>query len=369
MAGPLQDIWDWVAQQYSPSALRANLSPSQNLLERGDLSPSPSDVGSRLAKTGEKIAGIAKGAVGSAWTGSNDPAKQTNDDSDEADIGGKEYKFSTVSGNPEGEVQDYSAQDPNAKLDDLASGPVEGDPKSVMAHQLEELLGGVQNPSDLSPKEYDALTKQASKGNQLAQQILVKGKFQAKNYPTEAQDLAKIEDPFVQALSGLPALAQNEQNAANKVTQPYDFSNAESQVNNLLGQMGSSMTMSTSPETQSYLNTLGGIVGSGANNLTQSNLGIPSIMSALGGLGPAAAQSTKATPYASLLAALLGHEQYEIEYGGVSPNSSQTPNWLQNLIASVTGTAVGGGLVSPTVAAGSVGSTPSTSATPTGSNA
>ena len=219
-----------------------------------------------------------------------------------------------------------------------------------------------------SPHEYAALTKEASKGNKLAQQILVRGKFKAQDYPSLQQDLKQIEDPFVTALSGLPAMAQNMQAQSNQTTQPYDFTNAEGQVNNLLGQMGSSQRMTTSPETNTYLAGLNNIVSQGKQDLTTSTAGLPSIMQALGGLGPAAKASEQASPYASLLAALLSHQQYETVYGGQSPASTGDPAWLQQLIASVTGQAIGGGLVSPTIAAGSVGTTPSAAPTPTGSN-
>lgn len=309
-------------------------------------------------------------ALGKGFDPNAEPAP-SNDSLDIGDIGGKDYKFKAVTTNPEGDIKDYRSTDPGANITDGESGPVEGDPKTSLTRQLEMVLGGTQASSDVSPHEYRQLTAEAAKGNKLAQQILVKGKFKAQDYPSEAQDLKKVEDPFVNALSGLPALAQNEQAQANKVTQPYDFSNAEAQVNNLLGQMGSSQQMSTSPETNSYLSGLQGIVSQGANNLTSGvpALGIPSIQSALEGLGPAAKTSEKVSPYASLLAALLAHQQYEITYEGANPGASSDPGWLQNLLQQVTGTAITGGLVSPTTAAGGVGSVPSTSASPTGSNA
>jgi hypothetical protein len=281
---------------------------------------------------------------------------------DESDIGGKDYRFTAVTSNPEGNVQDYAAQAA------LPYGPTPGNQQAELSKQLEQALGGVQNSQDISPHEYDALTKEASKGNKLAQQILVKGRFAGKDYPSLNQDLTKLTDPFVQALSGMPALAENAQSQMQAQTAPYDFTNAEAQVNNLLGQMGSSMTSAASPETQSYVNSLNQSVAA-AGNLSSSALGLPSIMSALEGLGPAAKESQAASPYASLLAALLSHQQYEDIYEGAFPQSSQNPAWLQSLLASVTGTTSGGGIVSPVVAAGGVGSTPSTGAEPTGSNA
>jgi hypothetical protein len=301
-------------------------------------------------------------ALGKGLDPRADPS--TDDDAlDIGDIGGKDYKFKEVSANPEGTIQDYSETTP------LPYGPVPGDQRQEMNQQLQKVLGGTQNAGDISPHEYAALTKEASKGNKLAQKILVEGKFKAQDYPDLQQDLNKIDDPFVNALSGLPALAQNEQAQANKVTQPYDFSNAEAQVNNLLGQMGSSQQMTTSPETNQYLGTLQGIVSQGANNLTTSNFGLPSIMQALGGLGPAAKESVGVSGNAALLAALLSHQQYEDIYGTGLSSSTSNPAWLQNLIASVVGQTGSGSLVSPELAAGEVGSTPSTASSPTGSNA
>jgi hypothetical protein len=281
-----------------------------------------------------------------------DPAPE-----DQGQVGQGDYKFTAVT-NPEGSIEDYT-ETPPTNTGYTEGGILRGD----VAQQSTD-------PKQLSASQYDALTKEASKGNKLAQQILVSGHYKAHAYPSLAQDLTKLEDPFVQALSGLPALAQSEQAAANKVTQPYDFTNAEAQVNNLLGQMGSSQRMTTSPETNAYIAGLQGIVSQGANNLTSGALGgaVPSIMSALEGLGPAAKESEKATPYAALLSALLSHQQYETVYGGQSPSSSGDPAWLQNLIASVTGTGIGGGLVSPAIAAGAVGTTPSATPSPTGSN-
>ena len=284
-----------------------------------------------------------------------------------ADIGGKDYRFTALSGALADQIEHYGAQNSGDSLPNV-QGPVQGDPNSTINRDLEEALGGVQNAKDLSPKEYDALTKEASRGNTLAQQILVKGKFKATPFPTESQDLSKIEDPFVQALSGMPALAENAQNQMNAVQQPYDFTNATAQVNSLLGQMGSTQRMSSNAETTGYVNTLNNEVAS-AGNLNSSALGLPSIMSALGGLGPAAKESTKATPYASMLAALLGHEQYLIEYGGAAPGQTATdPAWLQQLIAQVTGSTSTGGLPAPSTAASGVVPSISTSATPTGSN-
>lgn len=306
-------------------------------------------------KTAVKSADPDQAALGKGFDPNSDPSPDTGDDTGE--VGQQDYKFKAVT-NPEGEVQDYTYTAPKDSGYDEA-GLLRGD-----------VAGQSTDPKQLSAKEYDALTKEASKGNKLAQSILASGDYKAHDYPSLTQDLNKVEDPFVQALSGLPALAQNEQAAANKFTQPYDFTNAESQVNNLLGQMGSSQQMTTSPETNSYLGTLQGIVNQGANNLTTPGPGgIESIMTALGGLGPAAAESEKATPYASLLSALLSHQQYEDVYEGAFPTSNANPSWLQNLLASVTGTTAGGSLVSPTIAAGGVGSTPSTVPSPTGSSA
>jgi hypothetical protein len=288
------------------------------------------------------------------------PDPSSNDDTlDQGQVGNEDYKFSAVT-NPAGEIKDYTETAPDTHGYTATEGSIgQGD-----------LLQQSTDPKTLSAKEYDALTKEASKGNKLAQGILVSGHYKAHDYPTAQQDLKQLEDPFVNALSGLPALAENEQAQANKVTQPYDFTNAESQVNNLLGQMGSTQQMSTSPETNAYLGTLQGIVSQGSNNLTSSTLGLPSIMQALGGLGPAAKSSEKATPYASLLAALLSHQQYEIETGAEAvPGGTANPAWLQNLIASVTGATATGGLPNPTLAAGAVGAVPSTAASPTGSNA
>ena len=290
--------------------------------------------------------------------GFNPRAGQSRQD-DTLDIGnvaGEGYKFSPVD-NPEGNIEDYTETSPTG------TEPM----RELGMAQQGGLLQASADPKTLSAKEYDALTREASKGNKLAQSILVSGHYKAHDYPSLQQDLKKVEDPFVNALSGLPALAENLQSQQQQMTQPYDFNNAEAQVNNLLGQMGSSQRMSASPETQAYVDKLQGIVG-GANNINTSTAGLPSIEQALGGLGPAGKLSEKASPYASLLAALLSHQQYETIYGGQAPSGTNDPAWLQNLIASVTGTSIGGGLVNPSVAAGSVGVTPSTSATPTGSN-
>lgn len=288
-------------------------------------------------------------------------SSSNNDTLGQGEVGGKEYKFTTQT-NPAGEIQDYTEQFPTGDKT-MRQGDILG---------TGDLLQAGADPKTLSAKEYDALTKEASKGNKLAQGILVSGHYKAHAYPTAQQDLKKLEDPFVNALSGLPALAENEQAQANKITQPYDFTNAESQVNNLLGQMGSTQQMSTSPETNTYLGTLNGIVSQGANNLNSGvpSLGIPSIESALQGLGPAAKSSEKATPYASLLAALLSRQQYQIETGAEAvPGGTSNPAWLQNLIASVTGASATGGLPNPTLAAGALGAVPSASSSPTGSNA
>lgn len=285
-------------------------------------------------------------------------SQPNNDTLDTGDIAGENYKFSAVT-NPEGTIEDYTETSPTGNQTTKDMGMV----------QQGGLLQAATDPKTMTAKQYDALTTEASKGNKLAQQILVSGHYKAHDYPSLQQDLKTIDDPFVNALSGLPALAENEQAQANKVTQPYDFSNAEAQVNNMLGQMGSSQQMTTSPETNSYLGALQGIVSQGANNLTTSNLGLPSIMSALGGLGPAAKESVGSSTNAALLSALLSHQQYEDIYGTGLTSSTSNPAWLQNLIASVVGETGSGSLVSPTLAAGAVGTTPSTAASPTGSNA
>jgi hypothetical protein len=283
----------------------------------------------------------------------------SNDDTlDTGQIGNDDYKFTAVS-NPNGEIKDYTETAPDTKGYTATEGSIgQGD-----------LLQQSTDPKTMTAKQYDALTKEASKGNKLAQSILVSGRYKAHDYPSLQQDLNTIDDPFVKALSGLPALAQNEQAQANQVTQPYDFTNAEAQVNNMLGQMGSSQQMSTSPETNSYLGTLQGIVNQGANNLTTSTLGLPSIMSALSGLGPAAKESESVSGNAALLSALLSHQQYEDIYSTGLSNSTSNPAWLQNLIASVVGQTSSGGLPSATLAAEGIGTTPSTAAAPTGSNA
>lgn len=308
-------------------------------------------------KKAVKAADPDTGALGKGFD-PNAGSQKSDDTLDTGDIAGQNYKF-TAQSNPQGTIDDYTETSPT------------GDQATKQMGMVTQggLLQAQTDPKTLSAKEYDALTKEASKGNRLAQQILVSGHYKAHDYPSLSQDLNKIDDPFVNALSGLPALAENEQNQANKVTQPYDFSNAEAQVNNLLGQMGSSQQMSTSPETNSYLGALQGIVSQGANNLTTSNLGLPSIMSALGGLGPAAKESVGSSTNAALLSALLSHQQYEDIYGTGLTSSTSNPAWLQNLIASVVGETSSGSLVSPTLAAGGVGTTPSTAASPTGSNA
>jgi hypothetical protein len=286
---------------------------------------------------------------------------------DEIDIGGKKYKFTEVGVNPEHNVRDYSAQDPNASLSGEESGPVLGDPKNQMSRQLEMLLGGVQNAQDISPNEYAKLTKEASKGNKLAQQILVKGKFKAQDYPSLTQDLNKLSDPFVQALSNLPNLANQAEAQTVAVTQPYDFSNAETQVNNILANQGSAERATPSAQTTAYANQLAQITS--ANPLTAATPGMPSIPTiaqALGGLGPAAKVSEKAAPSSALLAALLSHIQYEDVYGtGLSASQgAANPAWLQQLIAAVTGTGVGGGLTSPVIAGSTAGTLPSTGTSP-----
>ena len=355
MAGPLQDAWDWIRHQYSPEELKKNLSPSENPGEKGNLNP---DTGSPEGAGKDILKGLRDAAKG-AWTGGGD--KDPDDDTlGQDEVGNQRYKFTALS-DPTGEVQDYTeTPQKGANYTDTAGIVGRGD-----------LLQQAADPKKLSDKEYDALTKEASKGNKLAQSILVSGHYKAHDYPTMQQDIQKMEDPFVSALSGLPALAQNEQTQANKVTQPYDFTNAEAQVNSILGQMGSSQRMTTSPETNSYVSQLQGIVNQGANNLTSGvpSMGIPSIMSALKGLGPAAKESVKATPYESLLSALLSHQQYEYETGGETIPSANNPAWLQSLIAAITGTTATGGLVNPTIAAGETGTPPSSNAGPTGSNA
>jgi hypothetical protein len=295
-------------------------------------------------------------ALAKGFDPNSDPAP--DDTLDQGQVGNEDYKF-TAQSNPSGIIDDYTSTQPKATNYTGQEGEIaQGD-----------LLQQSADPKTMDAKQYDALTKEASKGNKLAQSILVSGHYQAHDYPSLQKDLNTIDDPFVNALSGLPALAENEQAQANQVTQPYDFSNAEAQVNNLLGQMGSSQKMTTSPETNSYLSSLQGIVSQGANNLNTSTLGIPSIMTALSGLGPAAKESEGVSSNAALLAALLSHQQYEDIYSTGLTNSSSNPAWLQNLIASVVGSTSSGGLPTPTLAAEGIGSTPSTAASPTGSNA
>ena len=325
---------------------------------------------------------------------------------DYGEFGGKKYKFTAVT-DPYGQVESYGSGMTGASLPN-EMGPVEGDPKNKMDRDLEFLLGGVQNARDLSPHEYEKLTQEASKGNKLAQEILVKGKFKAQNFPSLMQDLNKIEDPFVKALGNLPNVEASAEKMVSAVTQPYDFSNAETQVNNLLsnqtvasqssmaaGLAGAAGAQATaqgagsdyqnpfaasnpflskeavssggsvpaeSAQTKAYLSALDKI---GAPSLSSSAIpGIPSFDSALAAMGPAAKLSEKASPQQALLAALLSHLQYQDVYGTglASAGASQNPAWLQQLIASVTGLTSTGGLVNPALAAGGVGSVPSTGA-------
>jgi hypothetical protein len=287
---------------------------------------------------------------------------------DEGEVGGKKYKF-TAETNPEGEVESYSAQDPDASLSgQMMQGPTEGgQPKNQMDRQLDLLLGGKENASDLSPKEYDALTKEASRGNKLAQQILVKGHFKGKDYPSLTQDLNKIEDPFVKALSNMPGVANTAESQVVAATQPYNFTNAESQVNNILTNQGYAANAQPSAETSAFVNKID--AEAAGNPLTQSALGLPSISQALAGLGPAAKLSEKAAPTSALVQALLSHLQYEDVYGTGLSSSAGQPNWLQQLLAAVTGTTSTGGLVSPATAAAGIGAVPTETSTPTGSNA
>lgn len=290
-----------------------------------------------------------------------EPFKPAQSADDLGLFGGKRYKFEAVT-DPTGEVEDYTSQGPTGEL------PKEFQGKAFQKYDTGEVadlaMEGKDDPHKLTDSEYDALTKEASKGNKLAQEILVRGHYKAHDFPTLTQDMNKLEDPFVKALSGMPALATNLENQQNSTTQLYDFTNAEGQVNNILGGMGSSMRATPDQTTTNYVNKLQGFVNQGANQINQPGPnGVPSIMQALEGLGPAAKLSEKSTPTEALLGALLSHLQYETIYGGQTPSGKGEPNWLQQLLASVTGLTAGGNLVSPLVAAsGLAGTTPSTGA-------
>jgi hypothetical protein len=320
--------------------------------------PFPQAPDPMFAPTKAKAKKDIKTAITSADPYDTFSKGSTTPDPSQGDILGHQYKFTPVT-NPNGEIQSYSETDPTGT-----------EPMQMLGMAQEGgVLQHATDPKTLTPAEYDKLTVEASKGNKLAQQILVSGHYKANDFPTLGQDLKKIEDPFVQALSGMPALAENMQGQMNAITQPYDFTNAEAQVNNLLGQEGSTMRMSTSPETNTYLSKLSSIVGSPGADLTHSSAGLPSIMDALSGLGPAGKLSEGASPYASLLGALLSHQQYlDIYQGGLQQsNSNQNPAWLQALLASVTGQTAGGSVVSPQIAAAGIGAAPSTTPSPTGS--
>jgi hypothetical protein len=285
------------------------------------------------------------------------------DKANEITIGGKTYKFSDVT-DPQGDVEGYTAQGATGavgfdKADDkylhdlsLGNTPLVDEKNGV---------GKIGDPHQLTDKEYDALTKEASTGNKLAQEILVKGHYKAQNAPSLQQDLNKVEDPFVKALGNLPNVASAGEAQVGAVTQPYDFSNAESQVNNILTNQGYAANAQPSAGTSAYINKIDSEAA--GNPLTQSTLGLPSISSALSGLGPAAKLSEKAAPNSALLSALLSHIQYQDVYGtGLNAGSaSSNPAWLQELLASVTGTTAAGGLPSPALAATGIGTVPGAS--------
>ena len=287
-------------------------------------------------------------------------------------IGGKKYKFNVVT-DPYGQVQDYTAQGP------VGGGPVPKDMRKYVKGlpDSNELFTGpadkrrLTDPAQLSDKEYDALTKAATKGNKLAQEILVKGKYKAQNFPNLTQDLAKVTDPFVKALSNMPQMAGALESQVQAVTQPYDFTNAETQVNNILANQGSTARMTPSAQTSAYANKLGQLadvnpLASGAASDILRAAGFPgSIGGALTQLGPAAKVSEKAAPTAALLGAILSHLQYQDVYGtGLSSAlGKSTPNWLQALIASVGQSALGGALPGINTAAGAAGTLPSTGST------
>jgi hypothetical protein len=290
-------------------------------------------------------------------SGGGDPTQ--NLPKNEDDISGKKYKFTEVDparGNP---VQDYSAQDPTAKLTGaLEQGPVQGKPADMMDRQLELLLGGVQNAKDISPNEYKKLTKLASGGNKLAQQILVKGHFKAQNYPSLGQDIKKVEDPFVNALSNMPQMAQALDTQVSAVTEPYNFSNAEQQVNNILKNQGEAQLAQPSAQTSAYANQLAAAsnvdpLGTGPASAILSQFGFPgSINDALKGLGPAAKLAEKAGPDAALLGAILSHIQYQDIYGTGLSNAQNNPAWLQALLESVNATSGLGGALPRVIPSG-----------------
>jgi hypothetical protein len=279
---------------------------------------------------------------------------------DESDIGGHKYKFFQVT-DPDNNVEFYTAQDPSGRID-ISKDPQEQRDLNDLANEVPNLAGltigghGLGDPNKLSDKEYDALTKAAARGNNLARQILIKGHYKATDFPSLTQDLAKVEDPFVNALSNLPNVANAAEAQTVAVTQPYDFNNAEAQVNNILANQGMAQLAQPSATTTQYANKLSSIASQ--NPLATSALGLPSINQALAGLGPAAQLSEKATPNQGLLAALLSHIQYEDIYGTglTGPQASSNPAWLQNLISSVLGdTSISGALPSVTAAAAAAG--------------
>lgn len=296
---------------------------------------------------------------------------------DEYVYGGKTYTFKPVNDPRGGMVKDYSASDPNAEITGGESGPVLGNPSNQMSRQLEMLLGGVQNAQDLSPHEYDKLTQLASNGNKLAQQILVKGNFKAQDYPSLSQDITKMTDPFVQALSNLPNAANAAEAQVAAVTAPYDFSNAEGQVNNILKNQGFAQLAQPSAATSAYVGKLNQIAS--GNPLTDTNpvlqaLGVPTIESALKGLGPAAKAYQKALPNQAMLGILLNRIQSQDVYGsGLTSKNAlgpSAPNWLQELLASITSSTYGnlGGALPGlnTIAQSLPGSGQSTPAQPSG---
>jgi hypothetical protein len=302
-----------------------------------------------------------------AATGLGGPDAPPDLPSDEIDIGGKTYKFSAVT-DPTGNVESYTAQGPEGAVkltpaDYKYLKYVEGQNAMVPGKPGETEQPG--DPHQLSDKEYDTLTQEASRGNKLAQEILVKGHYKAKDFPTLTQDLQKMADPFVNALSNLPNVASTAESQLQAVTQPYDFANAEGQVNNILtNQMGMAALAQPSAATSSFVSKVDQIAST--NPLTQSTLGLPTIESALGELGPAAKLSTKATPNAALLQALLSHIQYQDVYGtGLSSTAAaqNNPNWLQQLIAAVNLSDLGGGIPGITSAASAARRAPSASTT------
>ena len=296
-------------------------------------------------------------------------AQEVSDSGPYDEYKGKKYKFTDITGQDrQHNVEDYTAQ---GKVGDV---PVTGTDekwfqglKDILPSITRKDEGGVghlEDPGQLSEKEYDALTKQASKGNKLAQEILLKGHYKAHDFPSLTQDLNKVEDPFVKALSNMPNVANTAESQIAAVTQPYDFANAEGQVNAILANQGFAQTAQPSAQTSAYVNKIDQIAS--GNPLTSSALGLPPIDQALAGLGPAAKASEKAAPNAALLAALLSHIQYQDVYGtGLSASqTANNPAWLQQLIAAVTNSTFAAGLPNASIAAAGAGTTPSAGSSP-----